>query len=295
MRDFIEIDFIEAGERGSGDAITIRRGTGWFDCIYVVDGGYEGDGRKIVEHIRDRYDNPHYLNHVVLTHSDADHASGLETVLRSFRVNCLWMNRPWLYVAQLMPLFRNDQNPERLVAALKRAFPKVAQLEAIAQERAIPICSALCGQAIGEFIVLSPSRSTYLELVADSEKTPEAADWFSTLFGETLSGTRWGEERLKGDTEGTSPDNEASIVQFANVCGTKVLLTGDAGVRALSEAAQAAYWMDVHPFPLNWFQVPHHGSRRKRVFRGVGRVARTEIPTPSTVSGLHCRGVYQSQ
>jgi len=85
---------------------------------------------------------------------------------------------------------------------------------------------------------------------------------FTTLLGESVSHAAWGEENLKGDSEGTSADNETSIVQFADVCGTKVLLTGDAGVRSLTKAHQSAFQMGIVTGPLDWFQVPHHGSRR---------------------------------
>ena len=44
MTDFIEIDFIEAGDKGSGDAIAIRHRENTIDRIYVVDGGYMDDG-----------------------------------------------------------------------------------------------------------------------------------------------------------------------------------------------------------------------------------------------------------
>lgn len=40
MTQFFEIDFLEAGDRGSGDAIALRyRDDGGQDCIHVVDGG----------------------------------------------------------------------------------------------------------------------------------------------------------------------------------------------------------------------------------------------------------------
>ena len=71
-----------------------------------------------------------------------------------------------------------------------------------------------------------------------------------------------GHESLKGETDGTSPDNETSIVQFADVCGKKVLLTGDACVGALTDAFGAARRMGLAISPLHWFQVPHLGSRR---------------------------------
>ncbi len=108
----------------------------------------------------------------------------------------------------------------------------------------------------------SPHQTTYLDLVVESGKTPVPARSFTTLLGESVSHAAWGEANLKGDSEGTSADNETSIVQFADVCGTKVLLTGDAGVRSLTKAHQAAFQMGIVTGPLDWFQEPHHGSRR---------------------------------
>ena len=262
MTDFIEIDFLEAGERGSGDAIAIRRRFNGGDWIYVVDGGYTEDGPKLVDHIRNYYGRHYYINHLVLTHSDIDHASGLAGVLREIRVERLWMNRPWRHVDALLPLFERYQDRNRLVARLKSAFPKVAELEEIAAARGVEIRDAFAGDVIGDFTVLSPRRTTYLLLIVESDKTPVPARGLAALLADSATPAAWGEENLKGDSEGTSADNETSIVQFANVCGTKILLTGDAGVRALAEAHHAAHQMRILAWPLDWFQVPHHGSRR---------------------------------
>ena len=262
MTDFIEIDFIEAGDNGSGDAIAIRHRRNGVDWIYVVDGGYTEDGQKLTNLIREHYDNPSLIDHVVLTHPDADHASGLQSVLAVFGVSHLWMNRPWVHVDELMPMFKNYRNQERLIARLKQDFPKVAELEKFAYDQGITINDAFQGDAIGEFTVLSPHRTTYLEYVVESEKTPVPSTTLKALLREVVSLAAWGEENLKGDTEGTTAENETSIDQFADVCGQKVLLTGDAGVRALAEAHQAACQLGKATYPLDWFQAPHHGSRR---------------------------------
>ena len=262
MVDFVEIDFIEAGDSDSGDAIAIRRRHNGLDAVYVVDGGYADDGQQLVDHIRKYYGPSYCINHLVLTHPDADHASGLETVLREIRVDCLWMNRPWKHIGDLMPMFKHYQDRNRLVARLRHDFPKVAELEEISIGMGIEIRDAFQGDAIEEFIVLSPRRTTYLELVVESEKTPVPATNWTAPLGESVSRAAWGEENLKGDTEGTSAENETSIVLFADVCGKKVLLTGDAGVQALTEAYGSLVGMGKLTSPLDWFQVPHHGSRR---------------------------------
>ena len=124
MRDFIEIDFIEAGDRSSGDAITIRHRRKGIDCVHVVDGGYQADGQKLVDHIREHYGCQSSIDHLVLTHPDADHASGIETVIRKMMVKRLWMNIPWWYVDNLLPRFKHYQDRERLIARLKSAFSK---------------------------------------------------------------------------------------------------------------------------------------------------------------------------
>ena len=262
MTNFIEIDFIEAGDKGSGDAITIRHRRNSLDWIYVVDGGYANDGQKLVQHIREYYDKPPYIDHVVLTHPDTDHASGLTTVLEEYDVKRLWMNRPWEHIDELMPRFERYQDRDRLIARLKRDFPKAAELDELANDKGIEIKDAFRGARIGEFTVLSPSKATYLDLIVESDKTPVPATRVMAKLGEAISAAAWGEEILKGDTDGTSEENETSIVQFADVYERKVLLTGDAGVRALTEAHQAAVAMGKSTSELDWFQVPHHGSRR---------------------------------
>ena len=262
MADFIELDFIEAGDKGSGDAIAVRHHQGSYDWVYIVDGGYSDDGQKLLDHIRKHYDGPAYIDYVVLTHSDTDHASGLETVLEECRVQRLWMNRPWEHVDELMPKFERYQDRDRLISRLKRDFPKVAELEEIAKRKGIPIEDAFQGDTVGVFTVLSPRKSMYLDLIVESEKTPVPAAKMMAKLEEGVSAAAWGEESLKGDTEGTSAENETSVVQFAEVCGKRILLTGDAGVRGLSEGLDAARALGQSTSPLDWFQVPHHGSRR---------------------------------
>ena len=261
MTDFIEIDFLEAGDKGSGDAIAIRHRKNKIDWIYVVDGGYADDGEKLADHIRKYYGNPNHIDHVVLTHPDADHASGLATVLNEFKAGCLWMNRPWEHADELMPRFQHYQDHDRFIARLKRAFPKAAELEEVANDKGVEIRDAFVGTRIGEFTVLSPSKATYLDRVVESEKTPVPASKMGAYL-EALWAALWGEENLKGDSEGTSAENEISIVQWADVCGKKVLLTGDAGVRALTDAYEAAKTLGKSTEDVHWFQVPHHGSRR---------------------------------
>lgn len=263
--EFYEIDFIEAGEKKSGDAIALRYGNEHGQTIHIVDGGYasSNDGQKLIDLINTHYSPSGKIHNVVLTHPDTDHASGLKTIVEQCTIDMLWMNRPWLYVDELLPMFEYKYTREGLVQRLKSDFPHTAELEDIANKRNIIIKEAFQGSVIGSFVVLAPSRTRYLQLIVDSEKTPETSS-LASLPGQIIRAIKglWGEEHLKGDTEGTSRENEMSIIQFANIAGHKILLTGDSGVESLEEAYQYAKNGGV-PLPgLHFFQAPHHGGRR---------------------------------
>ena len=260
MTDFVEIDFLEVGNERSGDAITIRHRTDGVDDIYVVDGGYLEDGEQVAAHIRKNYGDPGWIDHVVLTHSDRDHANGLRTVLREFPVGKLWMNRPWMHVTALMPRFRNVENRRWLAAKLKRVYSSVYELERVAREQRVEIGDVFEGVRIGEFRVLSPNREACLYRLAVATRTPVVAEAEEILV-EAMTRAAWGEENLKGGDRGTSAENETSVVQFAEFCGKKVLLTGDAGVEGLFDAHVNGMCLGIDMEALDLFQVPHHGSR----------------------------------
>ena len=149
-------------------------------------------------------------------------------------------------------------------------FPNTADLERIANEQGVTVNDAFQGSWVGHFLILAPSRNRYIDLIVESEKTPEAeraARIAQTLVSRAVALVRsvaalWGQENLKGASDGTSSENETSVVQFSQLCGRKVLLTGDAGVGALNEACDYAIARGVTLPGLDWFDVPHHGSRR---------------------------------
>ena len=119
--------------------------------------------------------------------------------------------------------------------------------------------------------MLAPSRERFLDLVVDSDKTPEPereAEIAGSIYMRLAELVKsvfasWGEENLKGESKGTSRENEMSIVQFAQLCDKKILLTGDAGIEALQEAYDfLVNDLDISLPRIDRFQVPHHGSRR---------------------------------
>ena len=271
MSDFFEIDFLHLGSSKSGDAIALRYEINGITTIHVVDGGFQDTGEKVIEHINRYYDNPYHIDRVVVSHPDGDHAGGLRAVLEEFDIGELWMLRPWLYAEEIIDRFTRFSSVENLKKRLRNIYPNIATLEEIAEQNGIPIHEPFQGKMIGKFIVMAPSRIRYLDLVVESEKTPESVrnareQAWEGLFQEisaaigNITRTVWGKEIFS--SEDTSAENEMSVVQYANLCGKRILLTADAGRAALTEAADYALYVGIELPGIDKFQIPHHGSRR---------------------------------
>lgn len=269
MADFYEIDFLDVETKRSGDAITLRYSLNGVQYIHVVDAGYQSTGERVVDHIKTYYGDYSYIDHVIATHNDQDHAGGLGVVLEEFSVGALWMLRPWMYAEELIHRFPTYSSVDRLRSRLRSAYANLAALEDIAIRKKIPIYEPFQGASIGAFNVMAPTRDRYLSLIADSDKTPQSAsmrtDSFTNLIYEqilkaaAIVRAAWGEEVFPPSD--TSEENEMSVVQYANICGHKILLTGDTGRNGLKEVIDYAPMVGLFLPGIDRFQVPHHGGR----------------------------------
>ena len=285
MKNFYEIDFLEVSPR-SGDAITIRYSRDNIISIHVVDAGFQKDGEMVVEHIKKYYNDPKFVDHVVATHNDRDHCGGLKEVLKYFEIGSLWMLRPWIYAEHLLPFFRNYNSSDRLASKLRDTYSNLAVLEEICLTKGVMICEPFFGKNIGEFKVLSPSFDLFGEMVLESEKTPPHVEANSvSIIHSSLKGVvnwvkaEWGQEHFPEN--GTSCENEMSIVQWANFNGIDIILTGDAGRKALTDVVANSGYAGLK-LPLHdgsKIQVPHHGSRRNVSTNLLDDLLGTRLPT----------------
>lgn len=278
-----EIEFLPVGSASkAGDAIVIRYGEQHDYKLMLVDGGHAETGDRIVSHLRKHFGSSPVLEHVVLTHSDGDHASGLRTVLEQIPVRSLWLHIPWGHAAEALPLFSDKRlTAEGLIRKLKSEYDVVAEVVRLAHAQGSNVSPAFQGMDIGPFRVLSPSRTVYQHLLPQFDRTPEpdqaaiemAGLWigkasvadklfeFARSALQSWTTERWDHERLR-DGGITSASNESSVVLYGSFEKGPALLTGDAGLRGLTWAADAA---DAYRLPLRQFgfvQIPHHGSRR---------------------------------
>lgn len=291
MSDSFEIDFLDVESEKSGDAIAMRYCVSGNTRIHITDGGFQSTGEKLVSHIDKYYGKPSFIDLVVVTHPDGDHAGGLRELFSNYRIGEIWMLRPWLYANELLDRFKTFSSARHLVRRLRNDYPNIAALEDLAIQNGTTIKEPLQGSKIGDFFVLAPSRNRYLDLVVESEKTPESAIVAQTSLMESagvairsmasfIAGA-WGVEYFPdGDT---SPENNMSVIQYARICEKRILLTGDAGRAAMNEAADFAESQGVRLPGIDHIQVPHHGSRHNVSVDVLDRwLGKKRVQAPST-------------
>ncbi|MRT12973.1 MBL fold metallo-hydrolase [Enterobacteriaceae bacterium RIT711] len=273
-----DLDFLAVGPDSSGDSILVRTiNNDDTESVMLVDGGFSGTAVDIKNFMSKHY-NSSVIDNMVLTHVHQDHISGLISLIRNDEVTVkkLWAIFPWDFTNELINLeyFKSRSSANYLFHELKRNFPKLKELEDIAVEKGIKIKTPFAGAMIGDFRVLSPTKEFYFENISSSQKT--AAKNNSDDFVESVNSVSkgvnsvidtikeavskyacWGHEVLT--EEDTDAENNNSVVLYSELCGTKILLTGDAGKSALNQVV--AYLKQYGEIAIDIFKVPHHGSR----------------------------------
>ena len=262
-----ELDFLPVGN-SNGDAICMQYGVSTGVYVHVVDGAYAETGEKIVDHIQQYYGRNFFVNHMVLSHADNDHACGLVEVMKRLSVKNLWINRPWLFARDTLQHFHGLYTLDGLIDRMRKMHPYLVDLEKEAEKQGTQIHDVFQGTQIGKWTILAPSRERYIRLIPDLDKTPDRKGAADTLAGmvEALRKARdklyksWDIETLSNNPDPVSASNETSVVQFAELDGQRLLLTADVGPEGLQEAAD--YAASIGLKRPHMMQVPHHGSRR---------------------------------
>lgn len=280
-----EIEFLPVGDGCKpGDAIVVRYGDVNGYELIVIDGGNLDSGKALVSHVQNTFGYNAVISHAVLTHPDADHASGMREVLDGLPVQNLWLHMPWQFAAAARPYFANKNRTDQgLAQELRSEYDIVGDLVALAVKNNIPIQQPFAGMSIGPFRVVSPFQNVYPYFLPQFHRTPDADQaaleqagfwigkppkFLASLLEKAVAKVQkwvpesWDNERLK-DGGVTSASNESSVVLYGDFGpGRRVLLTGDAGVWGLT---MATCYADKNGLPLEGFmfvQIPHHGSRR---------------------------------
>lgn len=272
-----EVDFMAVGDgERSGDAIALRfgnlAGPRSEQKVYVIDGGTKDSGEALVSHIQTFY-HTDLVDVVISTHPDSDHSSGLAVVLEKLRVGCLLMHQPWNHAEDIHHLFDHDNRvtPTGLEERAWRSLENVRDLEKLAAKKGIQIVEPF-SDAFRD--VLSPSKAFYQEQLANFRCMPEPAQQTSlkammeAVFGavkeviKKIAETWFTETLTEPEQDATSAENNSSVILLLDLAGERFLFTADAGVPALTAAADRAATLGIDLKAVKYLQVPHHGSKR---------------------------------
>lgn len=277
-----EVDFF-AGATG-GAAMIVRWGTPGNYRLMVFDGGTQGTGTELVKHIREHCGTKH-VDFVVCSQPNTAHADGLEMVFERCSIGFLWMHRPWTYGLRELP---SDTGIGR-------------RLEQLALKRKIRIHEPYAGATIGPFTVLSPNREWYLEELLPLFARPrpllagltlaDAARW--ARLASAGFGSRWDYEPLPHRPSST-PEDESGAVLYGEFEGRGLLLTGDAGLRALTHSCACADQLGLAVRTnMRLMQVPGHGGAQQLSSVVLDRLVGERLPRAQR-QGVHHKTAFMS-
>lgn len=258
-----EIDFLPIGKK-DGDAICLRwgwnlKGENPDQFVMVVDGGYKQSSDSVIRFLKQYY-NPKKIDLLVNTHPDKDHAGGLSDIASEWSVEKLWMHDPW-----------NRQDLASLQSDNRRTTPgiqrELASEMAPAKETYDQVPDRDCESP---FAGLSETfKRVVVQVLGPSRQ------YYDTLLKDILSGSSHEEEKVQYDDQEedwnsdlftddgwTTPRNNSSVILSLDIPNYGVvLLTGDAGIPALSHVCDYLEKNDSTILErLQLFQIPHHGS-----------------------------------
>jgi beta-lactamase superfamily II metal-dependent hydrolase len=257
MFDGFEVDMTSLG---NADSILLTQWNANTPTRILVDGGNKGDYPTVRNRLT-ALEITH-LDAVVNTHPHDDHAGGLVPLLadQTLTIGQLYMHVPhWHVDAAKVKKAIAEAAGLRETVQIEKSMQTVNNLWRAAKARDIPVSEVFAGQDIFFMKVVGPSREYYEELVKEFED-PERIRTVSE------NEDAWDTEREKIekgeisesllDSPETTPENDSSILLATIQKKKTFLLTADAGVPALQNAADSFELEN-----LAWMQIPHHGSR----------------------------------
>jgi len=253
--DFLPVEAATGLGSKSGDAIAIRFSlpTRAEPIVVIVDGGYTAVGRNLIRHVREHYGTDH-VDLVVCTHPDQDHLNGLIPVIEELEVDELMLHLPWNHRAN-SDEYSNIEKIQELYAV------------AIANDVIVTEPFAEVERFEGAFRILGPTAEYYEELLTEDLGEERARKALSTIYASATEDTTLREALSHDpldDNDTTSARNNTSVVALLDAADEFHLLTGDAGISALQHAADKfeSLYGSLDDAYFEFFQVPHHGSRR---------------------------------
>ena len=241
---------------GRADSLLVTRWEEGTPTRVLVDGGRKGHAAIIREFL-----NSHGvtdIDHVVCTHHDTDHASGLVELIKddTIQIGKAWMHIPgWHVDRRDVQIALSRSTSSKKAQVVEKSLQTSDALLAAIEDRGVPLEEPFSDKQVGFLTVCGPSEEFYEVLVgdfkdADKIKAYDLSEQFSEMVGKTAS-----KDGLL-ESPPARPENDSSVILGTLYEGETYLFTGDAGPQAL-ERAKDSY----NIANCKWMQLPHHGSR----------------------------------
>lgn len=258
--DFLPVENENQDGGKSGDAIAIRFTVHaeQRQAVVVIDGGRDYTTDALVRHI-DQYYGTDVVDLMISTHPDADHLNGLAGVVEALDVQELMIHQPRLHAGDVSD-FSNLEALDELLDTAKA--------------RGVLVSEPFTGESRlgGQLTVLGPTSTYYEELLAqqlwEAKYTTASAaaskGWWQRGINLLERAVDWLPVETLTDEGETSHRNNSSVITLLTVDGQRMLFTGDAGIPAMTAAADQyeSTYGSFAAFPLSFMQAPHHGSKR---------------------------------
>lgn len=268
-----EIDFIGVNKEGKdADAICFR----YFNDndnkyhIGIYDGGTTDYGVEMKDHIEKYYksNNYRFYSMFAFTHRSCVWVNRNIKCIYSKKV---YMNRPWLYKDELFELVKDGRiRIDSLEERLRKSYKYIEKIETICNEKNIKIEEAFEGVIIdNRFRILSPTKQFYIDLLSESNKTPEMEKEQKSLIEKAYNSVRkvikmlkeiGMPDSLREDVE-TEAENETSVIMYGDMEEQDFIFVADAGIRAINKAMDYMETVGIDYKKINIYQIPHHGSK----------------------------------
>ena len=268
-----EIDMLDVG---AADALLIHAFIKFYvtelEYVVLVDAGNEGDGAKILRHIKKFYPNNPYVDLAICTHCDGDHYGGFKELIEehkkrhSFSIGKFWVHDPYQHVNvdDVKYVRTNPTLKQRLHDAY--AFNDGSNLLDMIDKAGIPREEAFTGKEYSplNIKVLGPDKSYYESLIPDFRvdldfKDEQVDNNYEKIYFSEQEKNELYSRALEDANDDPSKVNQSSIIFSFTAFGKVFLFTGDAGKEALHRIINFDYLSDLKN--IYWLKVPHHGSK----------------------------------
>lgn len=263
-----QLSMLRVGEESqNGDCICLRWGFNLDSdnpdqFVMIVDCGFASNASALSRQIKAIIKTDH-INALIITHPHADHIGAMPRFLNDFKIDELIVRQPWQH-QDLHDIFKPDLDAKTLERlGLKQLYDLVENANRIPTLKVVEWHGGDVQIRKNVTIhVLGAKRTTYDDCIRELNSGRSHIRALTESEESRLT-------KFPDDDGDVDPVNNSSYIlafsfeglkRVSGICKKWILLTSDAGPRALRMAIDAMDKERLDYQELRFLQLPHHGS-----------------------------------